>query len=844
MPRPQMILRGAASRSAALVLVLFSASAATQTVPKPPVETLRGPCTTESIAGGVRLHCANAVMQVTALTADIVRVRIARGDTIAEDASWAVLDTARHHSVPVANAATGFATSAFQAHIDPASLALTISDRAGNVLQQDEQGWPIEFHGDTFRLYKTMPADEHYFGLGDKPGGLDRRGHTYSMWNTDAYSFQESTDELYKTVPFFMAFRAGRALGVLFDNTFRSSFDFGEQTPGLFSYGAEGGAIEYYIMTGPTPKDVLRQYGWLTGFAPLPPSWALGYQQSRSSYYPQSRVEEVADRLRADRIPADAIYLDIDYQQSLRPFSVDAQRFPAFGAMVADLKQKDFHVVAITDPHIASTPGEGYQPYASGVAGDHFLRDATGARYVGKVWPGDSVFPEFTQAATRKWWGSLYGPLVRAGVAGFWDDMNEPAIFGPTKTMPPTVRDRIDEPGFTTRIAKQAEIHNVYGMLNSRATFEGVLALKPDARPFVLTRATYAGGQRYAWTWTGDNASTWNHLRLTTPMLLNLGLSGFSLSGADVGGFSGVPDAKLLTKWFEYAAFQPLFREHSSRRSGDREPWVDGPVEETIRRRFIEARYRLMPYLYTAAEELSRSGVPITRPLFVEFPQANADGHPIDLDAGGEFLFGPDLLIAPPPYPEQTDPYEVKLPPGGWFDFWTGLPVQLSPSVRVAKPGHNAHPAETLTVTPSNDTLPVYVRAGAIVPMAPLTQSTMQKPNGPLALEVYPGEDCHGSLYVDDGMSLKYKDGGYARIALRCQVNAHTVVLRIGKRSGNFAVWWTHIAVNVHGMSRPRGPVRVNGKVSDIQPSFDEATQTIHAEVPDDGTEQTIEFSR
>jgi alpha-glucosidase len=844
----RQVKRLVATLKLAAVLVFMARAAAGQSTPASAVETLRGPCVAQPLVDGIHLHCANAVMQLTALTDDVLRVRIGRGDALHEDASWAVLAAARQASAHVqAEAETGwagFSTHALRVRVDLASLALTVTDLAGNVVQQDQAGWPIEYHGDTFRMYKSIPADEHYFGLGDKPGGLDRRGHAYSMWNTDAYSFQESSDEIYKTLPFFMTFRAGRAAGVLFDNTFRSSFDFGQQTASVFSFGAEGGPIDYYLLAGPMPKDVLRQYGWLTGFAPLPPMWALGYQQSRSSYYPQERVEEVADRLRTERIPADALYLDIDYQQSMRPFTVDEQRFPHFAELLADLKQKDFRVIAITDMHIANTPGEDYAPYVSGVAGDHFLRSSDGSRYVGKVWPGDSVFPEFTDASARAWWGSLYQRFVHDGVAGFWDDMNEPAIFGPTKTMPETVRHRIGEPGFTARTATHAEVHNVYGMLNSRATYEGVLALRPDERPFVLTRATYPGGQRYAWTWTGDNASSWNHLRLTTPMLLNLGLSGFSLSGADVGGFSGVPDAALLTKWFEVAAFQPLFREHSSRKSGDREPWIDGPTEEATRRRFIETRYRLMPYLYTAADELSRTGVPILRPLFVEYPHAAADGHAIDLDAGGEFLFGPDLLVAPPPYPEQQDTYEVKLPPGNWFDFWTGLPVQRATSTPASKPGQKEHSAEALTAEPKPDSIPVYVRGGAIVPMAPLTQSTMQNPVGPLTLAIYPGDDCHGSVYIDDGVSFAYRRGAFARIALRCEVTEHSLVLHIGTREGTFPVWWSRFAVEVHGMTEAPHVVRVNGEVAAEKAVFDAAAKSVRAEFPDNGREQVIEFFR
>ena len=251
--------------------------------------------------------------------------------------------------------------------------------------------------------------------------------------------------------------------------------------------------------------------------------------------------------------------------------------------------------------------------------------------------------------------------------------MNEPSIFDtPNKTMPDDVQHRIDEPGFKPRTTNHLEIHDVYGMENSRATYDGLLALSPNQRPFVLTRASYAGGQRYAATWTGDNSSTWNHLRLTTPMLLNLGMSGFGMSGADVGGFVGSPGPELLTKWIEIGTFQPIDRDHASDTSANQEVWVNGPEQEDIRRRYIEERYKLLPYLYTAAEEMSRTGIPILRPLFLEFPDATKDKHPVDLDASNEFLFGPSMLVAPSIYPEKPDAYPVKLPSVGWYNYWTG----------------------------------------------------------------------------------------------------------------------------------------------------------------------------
>ncbi len=698
-------------------------------------------------------------------------------------------------------------------------MLLTVLDRSGNVLQRDARA--VSLYEEGFRIYKRMPMDEHYFGLGDKTGPLDRRNQAFTLWNTDAYRFQESTDPLYKSIPFFMTFRAGRAIGVLLDNTWRSNFDFGKQTPGVYAFGAVNGPLDYYLLYGPSPKQVVESYAWLTGTPPLPPLWTLGYQQSRYSYYPQSRVLEIANRLRSDKVPSDAIYLDIDFQEKNRPFTVDTKGFPDFAGMVAQLKNQNFHVVAITDLHIAKLPGKGYAPYDSGIAGDHFVKNPDGSVYSGVVWPGPSVFPDFTRKQTREWWGSLYRKFSCEGVSGFWNDMNEPSIFDVASgTMPEDVVHRIDEPGFAKRTATHAEIHNVYGMENSRATFEGLRTLDPGLRPFVLTRATYAGGQRYAATWTGDNSSTWNHLRMTTPMLENLGLSGFAFSGADVGGFAGTPSADLLTKWIEISAFQPIDRDHTEKGTGDQEPWVGGPEQEAIRRRFIEERYRLLPYLYTLAEETSRTGLPMVRPLFLEFPDAAADHHPLDVDpsAAAEFLLGADLLIAPSPFPEELDNYTVELPSRDWYNYWTGEKV-LAPKASAGDPPSvtlASQPPLTVRVHPQLASLPVFVHAGSIVPTEPLVQSTSEIPRGPLTLRVYAGDHCGGSLYLDDGKTYVYLHGAYLRMKFDCEIRQGEFRLHIGAHEGSYAPWWKEVHAEIFGWTPKQGSVVLNGSPARI----------------------------
>jgi alpha-glucosidase len=353
-------------------------------------------------------------------------------------------------------------------------------------------------------------------------------------------------------------------------------------------------------------------------------------------------------------------------------------------------------------------------------------------------------------------------------------------------------------------------------MQNTRGTYEGLLKLNPSQRPFVLTRAPYAGGQRYAATWTGDNASTWNHLRMSTPMLLNLGLSGFGIAGDDIGGFGGSPPMDLLTRWFEVGAFNPIYRDQTEKGSNAQEPWVGGPVHESIRKRFIEERYWLLPYIYTLAEENSRTGMPLMRPLFLEFPNAAKDGHPLDLDAGSEFMFGPALLVAPAMFQEEPQNYKVKLPAGDWYDYWTGRKVV----------------GTEIEIKPALAELPVFVRAGSIIPLQPLVQNTGEKPRGPLELRVYPGADCSGSVYQDDGITFAYRQGEFFRQAFSCEVAAGEVRLRFGAREGTWAPWWKETEIALYGWGSAKVSVTLNGRPVPGS-RYDAAHGVLRVNIPD-----------
>ncbi|HYG97906.1 MAG TPA: glycoside hydrolase family 31 protein [Terriglobales bacterium] len=775
------------------------------------------------VPGGIELRTSGATVRVTALSPSVVRVRYAKGDSLPKRDSFAVVEntgfTAPSTNPKESADAIEFSTGKLIVRVEKASARVVFLSPDNKVMLQDHPNYPVVWNGSEFRVYKSMPADEHYFGLGDKAGPLDHRDSAFTMWNMDAFGWQQGTDPVYKSIPFFIGMRGGAAYGVFLDNTWRSSFDFGKQSRDYLSFGSDGGDLDYYFFYGPDPKQVISDYTALTGRMPLPPLFALGFQQSRYSYYPESRVRRIASELRKRKIPADVIYLDIHYLDRFTPFTLNKEYFPDFAKMVGDLAQQNLKVVTIVDLHLANR--KGYRPFEEGAAGDHFLKDPDGSTYVAPVWPGPSVFPDFTREATRRWFGTLYRELVGMGVRGIWNDMNEPAIFEtPTKTMPLDTVHRVDVSGGGERKTSHREIHNVVGHENVHATYDGLLKLQPDSRPFVLTRAAFAGSQRYAATWTGDNQATWSHYGMTLPTLLSLGLSGYTFVGNDVGGFDGSPTADLLTRWMQVGAFTPLFRNHTAFGTRDQEPWVHGPEHEAIRRRFIEARYRLLPYIYTLFEESSRTGTPVMRPLFLEFPKEQ-DVATI----GTQFMFGPGLLVAPK-LTEMLDPYPIVLPKGDWYDYWTGLRVE-----------HPASPARTpgggtrLTAEPSLGEMPVFVRAGAIIPHQPLVQSTEETPNGPLELRVYPGSNCNGTVYADDGKSFEYRKGQFFRQRFTCDLTPKSIQVDMSAPTGSFVPWWKQVALTIYGTQGAPKEVKLGTRLlSDWK--YDPASKSLSVTVP------------
>ncbi|MCP9495479.1 MAG: DUF4968 domain-containing protein [Pyrinomonadaceae bacterium MAG19_C2-C3] len=658
--------------------------------------------------------------QIFFVTPDVVRVRINPRGTLEADASYAVEDrgAARANVAEFAGSEDApelVGSSGVRVRVNRAPFRITILDRENRIVYESDAARPAMFDSESgeFETHiKRTSQTETYYGFGEKALPVSRHGQRMVNWNTDTYGYPAGLDPIYQTIPFYIALNKGTAYGLFFDNTFRTFFDTGKTDERRVSFGAAGGELNYYVFTGGnerSPKKIVGDYADLTGRAPLPPAWALGYQQSRWGYYPESRVRKLAADLRRNRIPCDVVYLDIDYMDGYRVFTWDKTRFPNPKNLMSDLRAQGLRTVIIIDPGIKVDPN--YSVYTEGKAAGHFVKDATGKELNMNVWAGASAFPDFTDARAREWFGSYYKTHLDEGIAGFWNDMNEPATFLPDQLNEPRI---FHHPGKTFpldtphagdgRPDTHRRYHNVYGMQMARATFESLKRLRPDERPFVLTRAGYAGVQRYSAVWTGDNVASWEHLALTIPMLTNLSVSGVPLIGADIGGFSGEPTPELYTRWLQAAALTPMMRSHVESAKLDREPWIHGEPFTSINRKSIELRYQILPLLINLFEEHARTGAPVMRPLWYEYPQDSLTYLIED-----QYLLGSDILVAPVVRPNQVK-RSIYFPKGtAWLDWWTGKRYEGGTTAEVEAP---------LT------RLPLFARAGATLPIQPIVQHT------------------------------------------------------------------------------------------------------------------------
>ncbi len=730
----------------------------------------------------VTFYNSKAKVVLTVLAADLVRVRMTR--STGPDYSWAVVKT---DWPKVAAEFSGnkqtrwIRTSEIEVRVELAPFRIAFYTAQGELISKDSR--VMAWEGDQVRCWKAMPSDEHYYGLGEKSGPLDRRGHSYLMWNTDPAGYDANTDPMYQTVPFFMALRDGKAYGIFFDNTYRSSFDFGVEAPDCYSFGATAGEMNYYFFYGPDPKKVIARYTELVGRAELPPLWSIGYIQGSARYYPESAFRFVAANFRHRHIPCDGIFFDTNHMDGNRIFTWDPKGFPDPQRLIADLRRQGFRAIEIVDP--APKVDDNYWVYKEGAKGDHFLKKKEESVYVGVIWPGDSSFPDFTSEKARAWWGEMMARDLKMGIAGILTDMNEPTI-----DQVPLEKGWIPGPldsdivfydhGLKSPYAKN---HNIYGMLMSAATRDGFLNFQPDERPFVITRATYAGGQRYAAQWTGDNLSTWEDLRASLRIVMSMGVSGLPFVGSDVGGFVGYPTPELYTRWLQAGVFHPFFWTHTLDPVRPLDPWTFGVQFEGLNRRNIELRYRLLPYLYNAFYQETQSGLPIVRPLFLEFPKDIAAMDSTPAGQNNEFLFGEDLLVAPVVTEGETR-RKTYLPEGTWYEFWTDR-VYAGPI--------------TITVDAPLDRIPMFARAGAIIPTRQVVEFVDQAPIDPLTLEIYPQDKSSREYYEDDGISYAYRKGVYLRKTLSVLDRKDSLAVKMSSREGSYNPPPRSLILKVHG---------------------------------------------
>lgn len=580
--------------------------------------------------------------------------------------------------------------------------------------------------GGRFTASVTIPEGTDLYGGGEVTGPLRRNGTTVNFWNTDNYVYsRDHGSRLYQSHPWMMGVRPdGTAFGVIADSTWRGSMT---EKDGVLTFAFDGTPFPVVVIEGAMPAAVVSKLARLTGHMEIPPLWSLGYQQCRWSYMSADEVRDIAGKFREKKIPADVMWMDIDYMDGFRVFTFDAKKFPDPSGLSDDLHKIGFHGVWMIDPGVKKD--DSYAVYRSGDESGVWMKTADGRPYAGKVWPGEVRFPDFTRADTRAWWKRLTKGYVSMNrIDGIWNDMNEPSSFGaPDQTAP---LDALHAGDGVIPAGTHLQHHNIYGMQMIRATREGLLAANPDKRPFVLTRSNFLGGQRYGATWTGDNASSEAHRDLAVPMTLTLGLSGQPFNGPDMGGFAGNASPELWAEWVSFGAYFPFCRGHAVKGAQRKEPWAFGEATETVARAALERRYRLIPYLYTLFREASIDGLPVMRPVFFAEPKDRA------LRAEqSAFLLGSDLLVVP------AIAKHPALPSGDWRE------VKLLGD----DPAEDSRQAS------------LRVRPGAVIPLGEVVQDTSGPMLDTLTLVVNPGPDgaASGTLYEDAGDGFGYRNGDF-----------------------------------------------------------------------------------
>ncbi len=650
-------------------------------------------------------------------------------------------------------------------------IAFTFLNKEGKIINEDDPGLGIQTQGEQVTVYKKLQEGERFVGLGEKTGPLDRRGNGYQNWNTDHFAYDIEADPLYASIPFYIGIHGDLSYGVFVDNSYKSHFNFGASNNRFSSFSVDSGDMNYYFFSG-SVTDIIQSYTWLTGRMSLPPIWSIGYQQCRYSYYPDTEVLDVAKKFRDKDIPADVIVLDIHYMDQYKIFSWDKERFPYPDQMIDLLREMGFEVVVICDPGIKKE--ENYEPYSSGKNEDVFLKYPDGIPYEGEVWPGWCHFPDFTNPKARKWWGEMIKSYTDIGIKGFWNDMNEIATWG--QMLPENIEFDFEGEGATTRKGR-----NVYGMQMARSAYEGVVANLNGKRPFILTRAGFAGVQRYSALWTGDNVANDEHMLLGVRMVNSLGLSGVPFSGYDVGGFAGNGQSNLFARWIQIGAFSPFFRGHSMINSHDSEPWSYGEEVEEISANYIKLRYKLLPYIYYTFLQASEWGTPITRSLCIDY---TTDKHIYESDFENQYLFGDSILVAPIASDQRFG--KVYLPDGEWFEFFTDEKFKGN---------------QEMIREYALEHLPLFIKSSSIIPIYGEATENSRNIGDVLEIHIYNGKNANETeYYEDDGITHQNRSNVFHRRSI--EFSPENKCIKMNTATGTYDSKIEKLKIMLHGFDQ------------------------------------------
>jgi len=729
----------------------------------------------------VSFKTTNAYGSLTVYSPTVLRVRLDK-EALGRDFSYAVVTAPQKTKATITQTdeSVTIITDSLKAVIYKKPFRVAYFTTSGQVINQDEAGLTTSWVGDNVTCYKTMMPDERFIGLGEKTGPLDRKGNGYTNWNSDTYGYTAEQDPIYSTIPFYIGLHHNLNYGIFMDNSYQSDFNFGASNNRFSSFGARGGEMNYYFIYHKSVADIITSYTWLTGRMKMPPLWSLGYQQNRYSYYPETEVMRIAQTLREKHIPCDGITLDIHYMDRYQLFTWNKERFPDPVGMTNKLKSMGFKLTVIVDPGIKVEKGAA--AYESGLKQDVYIKYPDGQLYTGQVWPGWCNFTDFTNPKGRQWWRNQVKFFAESGVSGIWNDMNEFSTWG--QKVPDNVL--FDFDGQTTT---HLQAHNVYGLEMIRSSYEGAREHFPE-RPFILTRSGYAGLQRYAAIWTGDNRAEESHMLLGVRLINSLGLSGVPFTGMDIGGFTGGPTTSLFVRWMELGAFLPYFRNHTALNTKSSEPWSYGEDALDISRNYVNLRYKLLPYIYSTFYESTQDGLPVARSLAINY---SFDPKIYQGEFQNQYMFGKAFMVAP--FESTKDYGNVYFPAGNWYDLYTDEKYQ-------------GNKEQVIPVPLSK--LPVFVKESSIIPMQDLIQSTSETPKDTLTLNVYNGTSRNEfTYYEDDGKSYKYEENDFNKRTIVFDPAAHQIVL--GEAAGNFKSKFHHVRLVLHGFNTVRG-LKVNGK--------------------------------